>query len=231
MIAIGLGLVAFAVCSFIPVSFWRNWRNVLAGFTLLAIVAVQLFGEEVNGATRWIQFGGLSFQVAELIKLALIVWLAAFLVEKMKNQEITNQTKTLRVLIIILAILGLSVAVMQSDLGSMGVMFAILGLMAFTAGIPMKPIFLILAIVAVGTFAAIASSEYRRERVATFLNPAADCHRLGRYVRSWNRQRRTGLRLLARSCQRLNFRYIGGEVRLSRHKCGHRHIYRAFQPS
>jgi cell division protein FtsW len=179
MIAIGLGLVAFAVCSFIPVSFWRNWRNVLAGLTLLAIVAVQLFGEEVNGATRWIQLGGLSFQVAELIKLALIVWLAAFLVDKMKNQEITNQTKTLRVLIVILAVLGLSVAVMQSDLGSMGVMFAILGLMAFTAGIPMKPIFLILAIVAVGTFAAIASSEYRRERVATFLNPAADCQDSG----------------------------------------------------
>ena len=52
MIAIGLGLAAFAVCSFLPISFWRNWRHMLAAMTLLAIVAVQIFGEEVNGATR-----------------------------------------------------------------------------------------------------------------------------------------------------------------------------------
>ena len=179
MIAIGLGLLAFAVCSLIPISFWRNWRNVLAVITLLAIVAVQLFGEEVNGVTRWIQIGGLSFQVAELIKLSLTIWLGAFLVERMKNNEISSRSKTLNVLIIILAVLGFSVAVMQSDLGSMGVMFAILALMAFSAGLPIKPIALIMAVVALGTVFAVATSDYRRERIATFLNPAADCQDSG----------------------------------------------------
>jgi cell division protein FtsW len=179
MIAIGLGLAAFAVCSLIPVSFWRNWRNVLAIATLLAIGAVQLFGEEVNGATRWIQIGGLSFQVAELIKLALILWLSAFLVERMKNNEVASYTKTLKILVAILAVLGFSVAVMQSDLGSMGVMFAILALMSFSAGLSLKPIALIIAVAALGTVLAITASDYRRERVATFLNPAADCQDAG----------------------------------------------------
>jgi cell division protein FtsW len=179
MIAIGLGIIAFAVCSFVPLSFWRESRNVLAVVTLVAIVAVQLFGEEVNGATRWIQIGGISFQVAELIKLALIVWLGAFLVERMKKDEIKDQPKTLKVLIIVLALLGLSVAGLQSDLGSMGVMFAILALMAFSAGLPMKPILVIMAVVSIGTFSTIATSDYRRERVSTFLNPTADCEDSG----------------------------------------------------
>lgn len=179
MIAIGLGLLAFAACSVIPVSFWRNWRNVLAAVTLVAIGAVQLFGEEVNGAARWIQIGGLSFQVAELIKISLIIWLGAFLVERMKKNEIADHTKTLKVLIMVLAILGFSVAFLQSDLGSMGVMFAILALMAFSAGLPIKPIALILGVVTLGTVLAISTSPYRRERVATFINPAADCQDAG----------------------------------------------------
>lgn len=178
MIAIGLGLVAFAVCSLLPLSFWRSSRNVLAIVTLVAIVAVQLFGEEINGATRWIQIGGLSFQVAELIKFALIVWLAAFLVDKMKVGEIAKRT-TSNVLLAVLAAVGFSVALLQSDLGSMGVLFAILALMAYNAGLPLKPIVIIVAVVAVGTFAAITTSSYRRDRVSTFLNPAADCQDSG----------------------------------------------------
>ncbi len=179
MIAIGLGLGAFAICSVLPLSFWRNGRNFLAIFTLSAIIAVQILGEEVNGATRWIQIGGISFQVAELIKLALIIWLSAFLVDRMNNNEVSDSSKTLKVLIIILLALGFSVAFLQSDLGSMGVMFAILALMAFSAGLPIKPIAMILAVVAVGTLLAVATSEYRRERVATFLNPTADCENTG----------------------------------------------------
>lgn len=177
--AILLGLLAFFITSSLAVKFWNKSKNILLIITFICIVAVYLLGEEVNGATRWIQLGGLSFQVAELIKLSLIVWVAAFLVERMKKNEINDNSKTLKVLIVVLGAIGLVVAGLQSDLGSSGVMVAIIGLMAFNAGLPLKPVMYVSLAVIIGTVVAISSSEYRRDRISTYLNPSADCQDSG----------------------------------------------------
>lgn len=179
LIAVGLGLAAFGVCASLSLRFWQRYKNLLAAIALIGIITVFLFGEEVNGATRWIQIGGLSFQIAELIKLSLIIWLGVFLVEKMKKDEIRHGSKTLKILIMLLVLIGFFVAFLQSDLGSSGVIFAILGLMAFNAGLPIKPFLYILAAIAIGTLLFISTSEFRRERVATYLNPSSDCQGSG----------------------------------------------------
>ena len=179
LIAIGLGLFAFAVFSAVQVSSLKRWRNGVALVAIAAALGVQLFGSQINGASRWIQAGGLSFQVAELIKLALIIWLASFLVERIVSGKISSFSDTLQPLLILMAIIGVVVAVFESDLGSAGVMVAIVIVMAFAAGLPMKKIGLVALIIAIGTIMAISTSEYRRERVATFLNPSADCQASG----------------------------------------------------
>lgn len=179
VIAIGLGLAAFAIVSSLPISAIKKSRNVLIALTAIGAVAVQIAGEEVNGATRWIQVGGLSFQVAEMIKFTLIIWLASFLVERMRNGEMADSKKTLQPLLIVVAIIAVVVAKLESDLGSTGVMIAILGVMALTSGLPLKRIALIMGIVAIGTMILISTSSYRRDRVATFLNPQSDCQSSG----------------------------------------------------
>jgi cell division protein FtsW len=68
---------------------------------------------------------------------------------------------------------------MQSDLGSAGVCVAIIGIMSYAAGLPIKRIGLILGIVAIGLIIAIAISPYRRERITTFINPTSDCQAAG----------------------------------------------------
>ncbi len=178
-IAISLGLAAFAVFSIVPFRTLRKAQYILLGLAAISCVAVLIVGEEINGASRWIQIGGLSFQVAEIIKFALIIWLAAFLTERMRSGEMGNNLKTLRPLLIVMAVIGVVVAKVQSDLGSTGVMIAIIVVMAFAAGLPMKRLALIGAIVAVGTLLAISTSSYRRDRVATFLNPQSDCQASG----------------------------------------------------
>jgi cell division protein FtsW len=70
---------------------------------------------------------------------------------------------------------GIVIAGLQSDLGSFGVIVAIMIVMAFVAGLPMKRILIFGAIVLVGLTIAIASTPYRRERLATFFNPERDC--------------------------------------------------------
>ncbi len=178
-IAVGLGLVAFAIFSFISTNVIARLRNILVGLSLFGALIVQIFGEEVNGAYRWIQIGGFSFQIAELIKFAIVVWVASFLVERLRKGEINDDRQTLRPLLILIAVVGLIVAKMESDLGSTGVMIAIIGVMAFVAGLPLRKISLILGIIVIGTTLAITTSEYRRDRVSTFLNPTSDCQDAG----------------------------------------------------
>lgn len=179
VIAILLGLVVFGISSFIPIKAWRNGWKILVVLAIIAAIMVQLFDHEVNGASRWIQAGGLSFQVAELIKLALVIGLSVFLVARIDANSMSSTQKTLRPILILLALIGVVVAGLESDLGSAGVMAAIVMVMAFTAGLPVGRISLILAILLAGTFIAISSSSYRRERVETFLNPSSDCQASG----------------------------------------------------
>lgn len=179
LISIVLGLTAFFIMSSLPLSSLKKARKTLIWVTVAMIVIVQVFGEQVNGANRWIQVGGFSFQVAELIKFSLIAWLSYFLVLRIARGEMASASKTFQPLLILLLVIFAIVAFMESDLGSAGVMVAIVGVMAFSAGLPMKRIAVVLGIIAVGTIMLISSSEYRRDRLTTFMNPTSDCQAEG----------------------------------------------------
>lgn len=182
LIAIALGIVAFVALSNIPVEFWQRVQKPLIVIAGVAAIAVRLLGEEVNGAYRWIQVGGLSFQAAELIKFALLIWLATFLVQRMKEGTMGDFKKTLQPLLIALGLIGIVVGVIQSDFGSTAVMVAMGTAMALVAGLPMKRIVVAGGIVAIGLFLLIAPSAYRRDRLMTFMNPESDCQNSGYQV-------------------------------------------------
>lgn len=179
LVALGLGLVAFVFFSNLPISVSKNITRPLIWFSLLMILAVQVFGQEANGAVRWIQVGGVSFQVAELVKLTIIIWLAGFLVDRLARGEIASTNRTLKPLLILVGAIGVLIAGLESDLGSAGVMLAIIAVMGFSAGLPIKKIALIGGIVLLLATLAISTTPYRRARLATFLNPASDCQTTG----------------------------------------------------
>ncbi len=179
MIAVLVSVVVFIVLSRIPLNQLPKLEKPLLIGAFIASVAVRLFGEEVNGAYRWIQIGGLSFQAAELIKFALLIWLAAFFAERIKNNTLADTQQTLKPLMIALALIGGIVAILQSDLGSAAVMIAMMASMAFVAGLPMKRIIIIGGVIIIGLILLISATPYRRERLNTFLNPAADCQTTG----------------------------------------------------
>lgn len=178
-IAILLGLTAFGVTAAVPIDKWKTLSKPLIVAAAVAAIAVQLLGEEVNGAYRWIQIAGISFQAAELIKFALLIWLAGFLNERIRNNELNSEQKTFKPLLIALGSVGVVVAFMQSDLGSAGVMVAIMAAMCFVAGLPFKKVLLFGGIIALGVGLLIAISPYRRDRVMTFMNPERDCSAAG----------------------------------------------------
>src|SRR5690606_20341527 len=80
--AIGLGVVAFVGAAATSLKTWKSITVSLVVLALSVALAVRLFGDPVNGAYRWLDIGGVSFQTAELIKLALVLWLASFLTRR-----------------------------------------------------------------------------------------------------------------------------------------------------
>ncbi len=180
LIAIIGGITVFLVASRIPRVHWKRAIKPLIIFAIIAtIIALILPTTAEYPAHRWIRVGGLSLQVVEIIKFAILLGLSFFFAKRMQNGTMDDKEVTFKPLIILLGICGVVVAVFQSDLGSAGVIVAMIGSMAFVAGLPLSRIALVLAAVAIGTLLAVSTSAYRRERFATYLNPESDCQNEG----------------------------------------------------
>jgi cell division protein FtsW len=180
LIDVGLGLISFFTATLLPIEFWKKAAKPLALAAIVGSLLVLVTPiDDVYQAHRWIRLGGFSFQVAELIKLALLVSLAGFLSQRWQQNKLADPKATFKPLIILLLAIGLVVAKLQSDLGSAGVMIAMMVLMAFVAGIPLKKAAMIGGLVVLLVAIAISSSSYRRERLATFLHPQANCQSTG----------------------------------------------------
>lgn len=178
-IAIVLSIASFIAAASIPPSTWRRFVRPLIILSVVSAIAVALFGEKINGASRWVQVGGLSFQSAELIKFTLIIALADFLSRRREQRLINDTYKTLAYLLFAIFFIGVVVAGVQSDLGSAAVMVFTLVTMSILAGLPLKRMVTVGMVIAVGLTIAVASTPYRRDRVATFLHPTADCQGAG----------------------------------------------------
>jgi cell division protein FtsW len=176
LIAIGFSIIAFFVAYKVPLLRWKQaYKPLLIVAGLATLVALLMPVNPSYPAHRWVRLGGLSFQSVELVKFAGLIWLAGFLAKRIKAGEITKTKATLRPLLYALAAVGLIVVGIQSDLGSGGVIIAIMGTMAFVAGLPLGRITLIAVIVLVGGILAISSTPYRRARLETFLHPQSNC--------------------------------------------------------
>ena len=176
LIAIVLAIIVFIIVSRMPLSIWRSLVKPLAALTVLALGATFFFGEEVNNAYRWIQIGGLSFQAVELLKFSIVIWLAFFLGKRQEQGNVNDLHKSIKPIAIVLALSVFVVAVLQSDLGSMGVVVAIVIAMLFASGLSFRWFAAGLVAVFIAGLLLIAVSPYRQDRVTTFLNPqTADC--------------------------------------------------------
>lgn len=182
VIAIGLSLIAFVIAANIPIALWKQlYKPALIAAGIMTLIALIMPVNPDYPAHRWVRLGGFSFQSVELLKFALLLWLAVFLGKYMRDggAKSVHNTAVFKPLLIALGVIGIIVAGVQSDLGSTGVIVAMMAAMAFVAGLPMKRIMAFGGIIVIGLVLAVATSPYRQDRVATFLNPEADCQDSG----------------------------------------------------
>ena len=171
LVAILLGVGAFYVASRINILTWQKWQKAL----IISAIVLSL-GTLITGgmANRWIQMGAFSFQTVEYVKLIVIIVFAGYLSQVIDKGHLTD-IHVWKIPMILAAILAFIVVVIQRDLGSAAVLFSIVLAMLYMAGFPMgKLLIAVTAIAILGTLA-IVSTPYRRDRVATFINPTQDC--------------------------------------------------------
>lgn len=174
---IAVGLVLFFIFTFLDYKIFNTYSYWLYLFALLMMIAVLFVGDVIRGTKGWFVIGGVQFQPVELLKIALIVVLARFFSKR------AYEIKTFKFIVLsgILFAPAFLLVMLQPDLGSALVLFAIWFGMLLVSGLKKKHFFIFLVgILIVFTLAwFFGFKDYQKERIATFLNPASDALGIG----------------------------------------------------
>jgi cell division protein FtsW len=142
----------------------------LALIGLLAVL-VPGIGVERYGASRWLEFGPLSVQPSEFAKLAVIVYIAAWLASR--GSDINKITLGFFPFVLILSIVG-GLVVAQPDMGTTIIIVLAASALFFVAGAPLSHLGLLLAAGSIVSYLVISQREYQMDRLMSFVDPQAD---------------------------------------------------------
>lgn len=176
-----LGLIALIVTANINYRLWQKWAGVMFGVTVVLLLSVFFISKgEINGAHRWITFGGLSFQPSELAKLTFIMYISAWLTKRKAEMHDIIGT-FLPFLLVVGAICVL--VLKEPDFGTMSVFFTTAVAIYVVAGMTWSQLVLGASSVAIA-LTAILAAPYRRARIVTFLDPSQDQSGIGWHVKN-----------------------------------------------
>jgi cell division protein FtsW len=140
----------------------------LGSFVLLLLVLIPGFGVTVLGARRWFAVGPIQFQPSEIMKLALVLYVARYLADHPKRMRSFRQAVAP---ILLAAGPALLLIVVEPDLGTaLVVAFSVAALM-IAAGMPMRYLARLGAVAAVGVLLMVMVQPYQQARLTSFLHP------------------------------------------------------------
>jgi cell division protein FtsW len=165
-----VGVVALVVAARSDFRKLRALAPTLVVTALALCVAVLAIGTRVNGARRWIGFGPATFQPSELVKLALVVWCAAYLSRRPAPRTLRDLARPIGLLVGLFSLLVL----VEPDLGTVITLVVMVGAILLVSGTPLPTLAsAYVLVIGLGALAAW-TSPYRRARLFTFLDPWKD---------------------------------------------------------
>ena len=144
---------------------------VAAAFVLLVLVLVPGLGLQINGARRWLGAGPLAFQPSEVMKLALVLHVAAVLGAK---PQLAHHLRGVMGPVLGVGGCAVLLILVQPDLGTALVICFTLAAMLVAAGLPLRQLGLVAVAGAVFVLLYALMDAERTERLTTFANPWAD---------------------------------------------------------
>jgi cell division protein FtsW len=168
-----IGLFAAGIITVVPTDVWRKNSAflLLFAFILLTLVLFPGIGEEIKGSRRWIDLGPIGFQPSEIAKVAMILYVSAYLVRR--RDEVTSSWSGFLKPVFVLALVVL-LLLMEPDFGTVVVILGTILGMLFLGGVKPGQFFLAM-FAAIGSVAVMAFSEsYRVQRLLAFRDPWSD---------------------------------------------------------
>ncbi len=173
LVYMAAGFAVMALVSRFPYQKWRKLTVfcLLSSLVLLLLLFVPGLGVRVGGAMRWLRFPGLTVQPAELVKLAMVLYLAHSLTRK--KEKVRSLTKGYLPYMVVLGVL-LLILLKQPDLGSAIIIAGVALGMLMVAGVRWTYLLATITAALPMLYFLIMSEEYRRRRILAFLNPWDD---------------------------------------------------------
>ncbi len=174
-----ISVLVFLTLSFFDYRFLKRTGVVITIFILSVLLLLALFmvGKIVGGAQSWFDFGGISFQPADFIKLIIIILLAKYFSKR--HIEIANVRHIFVSGFYVFIIFAL--VFLQPDFGSALIIFLIwLGLILLS-GISKKHLFavFVLGLICFGALWGFVLQDYQKARIVNFIHPLADIQGTG----------------------------------------------------
>lgn len=174
-----MGFVLMLVVAMVPIWFWRNMAVIGYGISIALLLAVEVVGVSGMGAQRWIDVGFMRLQPSELMKITLVLLLAAYY----DWLPVPRTSRPFWVLLPVLIILFPTFLVLrQPDLGTAILLMTGGGLVMFMAGVHWAYFAAVLAAIG-GLVSTVFQSrgtdwqllkDYQFRRIDTFLDPSTD---------------------------------------------------------
>ena len=173
-----IGFAVLLLVAQIRLDTLQRWAPTLYLGALLLLLLVPVFGVGAKGAQRWLSLGFIRFQPSEIMKIAMPLMLAAWIV----RHSLPPRPSTTVTALLIIALPAAAIAT-QPDLGTAILVGASGAFVVFMAGVSWWQI-------SSGALAALACiwpawlfllRDYQKQRILTLLDPEAD--RLGA---GWN---------------------------------------------
>ncbi len=171
--ALAIGIVIMILMSKFNYKILKKYAFYIFLLTILLNLLLFIPGLSVThgGATRWIDLKIITIQPSEFLKIAFIIYFAAWLASV--KDKISQPKFGLFPFIIITVILG-AILLKQSDTNTFVVVFLSGLSMLIAAGARIRDICIMILIAILGVTAVAYLRPYARQRIMTFLNPAAD---------------------------------------------------------
>lgn len=175
----GIGMTLMFVVAMVPIWFWRNMAALAYFTSLMLLVYVDFFGNSAMGAQRWIDLGFINLQPSELMKIGLVMFLAAYY-DWLPARRTSHPVWVLAPVLIILAPTFLVLT--QPDLGTAVLLLLGGGTVMFLAGVHWLYFATVVA-AGIGLIATVLESrgtawallrDYQFSRIDIFLNPGND---------------------------------------------------------
>lgn len=173
------GLIILYLIQRIDYHYWKKAGVFLflASLILLVLVFIPGIGAKVYGASRWIQLGPLSFQPSEMTKLAIILYLAAWL-ESKGWSRIRDFFEGFLPFLAVMGLIGFLI-IKQPDAGTLGIIILTAMAIYFIAGARISHIFSLIIAGFAGLIIIVKMAPYRLNRLLVFLNPETDIQGIG----------------------------------------------------